>query len=356
MKLFKRHLRITIYPDLGKLFLQREENLGRKLTEEEKYDIQDLYPPVVINKYPDEFTVSCSIVRAVQPAHLATQLVLDVTNLSAFTRLHILNAQYKRICIEAGYLGKHWEYGDPIQDGDLDILFKGSIVWMGTTVEARRNIVTRFVGIAGNTEALSAYSNLMGLNYQAGYNLYQLVHEVYVNSDNPDIKLNLSDEDRNKLLQTTTGVIKPTDLGQVLKNQSIDMTYEWEGTGTIDSDVYINLNSKDNEGEVYPINETTGLIDMPSLQGERNIKFKMLLNSKMKILDYVRLNNYDIQLPTLDSTDEEDLKKANSGFYLDREGLYRITRISYALNTRGTSFVMDIEAVARDVYAQMTGK
>lgn len=351
MKLFKRHMRITIFPNLYDLFLEREENLGRKLTEAEKHEIQGLYPPVVINKFPDEFKVTCSIIRS---STAVTQLVLDVTNLSAFIRLHILNARYNRITVEAGYLGKYWRIGDEIDDSNLDILFKGSLLWMGTEIEARRNIVTRFVGISGSLEGFQAYSNLMALNYQSGYNLYQLVHEVYMNSGNPDIRLNLSEEDRDTLLKTTTGAIKPTDLGQVLKNFSVDMTYDWEGTSTFEVDDYINLNSKDNVGKVFPINENTGLIDLPSLQGERNLKFKMLLNSKIKVLDYVQLNNFDVQLPLLD--DHTNLEKANSGYYLDKEGLYRITRISYALDTRGSSFVMDVEAVARDVYAQLTGQ
>lgn len=349
MKLFKRHLRITIFPDLNPLFEQRKKALGRELTNDEKLGIQELYPPVIINRYPDEFTVKCSIVRE---SAKTTQLVLDIVNLSAFIRFHILNAQYKRITVEAGYLGKHWKLGDSIDDADLDILFKGSLLWMGTSVEARKNITTRFVGIAGSTEGLSSYSYLMALNYQAGYNLEQLIHEVYVNSDNPDIKLNLSEEDKNLLLETTTGAIKPTDLGQVLKNFSIDMVYDWEGTSTFEVDDYINLSSVDNIGNVYPINENTGLIDMPSLQGDRNLRFSILLNSKIRLFDYVRLNNYDIQLPLLDDTSGESLSKANSGYYLDKEGIYRIMRISYSLETRGTPFTMEIDAVARDIYGQ----
>ena len=350
MKLFNKHIRVTIFPDLNPLFLEKSNSLGRELTYKEKLAIQELYPPVVINKYPDEFTISCSIIRE---STAVTKLVLDILNLSAVTRLHVLNAKYKRITVEAGYLGNMWKLGDKLQDQDLTILFKGSLLWMGTVIEARRNIKTSFVAIAGSAEALSAYSNLMALNYQAGYNLYQLIHEIYVNSNNPDIKLNLSEEDKNKLLETTTGAVKPTDMGKILKNFSIDMTYSWEGTETFTVDDWINLNSADNVGDIYPVNAETGLKDIPSLQGDRNLEFNMLLNPKIKVLDYVRLNNYDINLPLV--TDWTNLDKANSGYYLDKEGIYRILRISYSLESRGSSFSMKVEAVARDVYAQMQG-
>lgn len=351
MKLYNRYLRVTIYPDLNPIFIQVQEELGRELTEDEKYVIQSYYPPVVINQNPDDFKMTCAIVRTVSKA---TQLLLDITNLSAFIRLHLLNAKYKRISIEAGYLGADWSEGSVLRDSDLDILFKGSLIWMGTKIEARKNVVTRFVGISGNAEALASYPGLMALNYQAGYNLYQLIREVHLNSYNPDIRLNIPEEEKELLLETTTGAVKPTDLGQILDNFSIDMTYDWSGTSAFDTDDYINFNSPDNDGKIYPVNSETGLINIPSLQGERKLKFTMLLNSKIKLFDYVRLNNYDINLPLLD--DWTQLEKANSGYYLDREGIYRISRITYGLNSRGTSFTMEVEAIARDIYEQVVGE
>lgn len=349
MKLYNRMLRITIFPDLSSKFKQREEALGRSLTYEEKLDIQALYPPVIINRNPDELKASCSIVRS---STAVTQLVIDIYNLSAAVRLHILNSEYKRITVEAGYLGSNWSLGDTIDDSNLNILFKGAILWMGTTIEARKNIVTHFVAISGTAESLSAYSNLMSLNYQAGYNLYQLINEIYANSSNPDIKLNLSEEDKNTLLETSTGAVKATDLGDILNNFSIDMNYDWTGTSSFTVDDYINLNSKDNESNIFPINADTGLIDIPSLQSDHRLKFTIILNSKIRVLDYVRLNNYDINLPVVD--DWTNLENANSGYYLDSEGIYRIMRINYVLESRGSSFTMEIEAIARDVYSQVT--
>lgn len=354
-KLFKSFLRITITPNLLNVFKEIETSKGRSLTKKEKESIRDLYPPVVINKYPDEFTCSCNITRE---ATAVTQMVLSITNLSAYIRLHLLNAKYNKITVEAGYLGLGWRTGQPIDESDLSIIFKGSILWMGTQVEARKNITTQFVCISGTTESLEAYSGLMAMNYQAGYNLYQLIHEVYVNASNPDIKLNLSENDANKLLETTTGAIKPHELGSILKNFSIDMTYDWEGTDTCDLDDYINLNSSDSvpeEDAIHNINENTGLIDMPSLQGERTIKFKMLFNSNIKIFDYIKLNNYDIQLPMVEDASGDSLSKANSGYYLDPDGIYRINRLDYSLSTRGSDFFIEVTAVAKDIYSQVTG-
>jgi hypothetical protein len=350
MKLYNRYLRVTIFPDLNPLFEKRAREIRRALTYEEKLKIQSLYPPVIINKNPDEFRVACSIIRE---SNKATQLVLEITNLSAFIRLHILNASYKRITVEAGYLGSAWKLGNTVRDADLDILFKGSLIWMGTKIEARKNVITSFLGISGNAEALASYPGLMALNYQAGYNLYQLINEIYINSNNPDIRLSITEEDKQKLLETTTGAVKPTDLGQILKNFSIDMIYDWSGTSTFDVDDYINLNSSENEQKIYPINSETGLINIPSMNGDRRLVFSMILNSKIKLFDYVRLNNYDINLPLLD--DWTNLDKANSGYYLDKEGIYRIMRISYSLDSRGNDFIMEVEAIARDVYAQTTG-
>ena len=100
-KFFKAFLRITITPNLAKLFQEIESSKKITLTQKEKESIMALYPPVVINKYPDEFTCTCSITRE---ATAVTQMVLSIVNLSAYTRLHILNAKYTKITVEADKL------------------------------------------------------------------------------------------------------------------------------------------------------------------------------------------------------------------------------------------------------------
>lgn len=370
--LFKPTLRITIYPDLAKIFEEYTSRRGTDLTSEDKLKIQNMYPPIVLNKYPDEFSCNCSITRKVGAV---SELILEVLNLSAYSRLHILNANYKCITVEAGYLGPNWKSewnndlnytggyfydnnkGVSYRETNLKILFKGHILWMTTEVQSKKEITTKFIAISGTTETLSAYSNLMSVSYDAGYNLYQLIHEVYVNSDNPDIKLNISEENRDKLLEIPQGNVNPYTLSSVLSKFSINMNYDWEGTGSYSMDDYIYISdpSKIDNVPVHIVNEETGLIDLPSLDNQK-IKFKMIFNPDFKVFDLVKLNNYDIKLPSISDASGESLAKAYSGKYLDSGGIYRINEIIYTLNTRGSDFCMEITAIALGIYDTITGK
>lgn len=349
MQFYKPHIKARIFADVP------------------SEEVAKFYPPIDINKYPDSLELSCTVVRDCLQGNFALTLLLDVVNLSTYIKWQILNKKYRYIIVYAGYLGTDYydaEDKDKFMESKLKIIFKGPILWMGTEVEARKKVTTRFLAVQNPAESLSAYNESMSLRYEAGYNLYQLINDLARINNNPNIKLNLSTEDYTTLLDNSVTIKnwRRKTIDSVLNLYGITITQGFDLTeGTISKETYIQMNSKrvlpDDRSNVVLVTEDTGLIDIPTLQNSGDypvVRFKMLFNYNVKTFEYVKLKNSDIQLPLVDGV--EDVTSLNTGIYLDNSnvssgyGYYLVLKITYSLDSRGSNFIQEIEASPYELY------
>lgn len=356
-ELYKPYLRVIILID-AKAYLR--DNGVENPTQDQITKVQNMYAPIIINRYPDEFDISCTIEYSTDSTNGYQNCMVDITNLSAYIKYQMLNKHYAKLKVQAGYLGKNYFYTDSIENSKMSTVFSGSIAWVGTTVQQRKNIITRFIAVStfsGDTAEL--YSTSYSVSFSGSYNLYQLLYELVKNNNNPDFYLNKGSVSAIELTSYTSNITLE-NLNSELDHYSTEVTYDFDIGSMYDTDYYIKLNSSQDAPTKYntvEVNENTGLIGIPVLQSGSNptVKLECLFNPCLKIYNYVKLNNEDIQLPT-----QSDYSSASSasymGAYLDPTGYYKITKITYSLDTRGENFKQELETSPYNLYERITGE
>lgn len=362
---YKPHIRIKIFADIP------------------SKDVKEFYPPIIINRYPDDLEVNLTIERNLITGNFAWTLLLDVVNLNTFIKWQLLNKKYRYMIVYAGYLGLDYykvpeDERDSFIESKLKVIYMGSMLWMGTIVDARKKVTTRFLSVQNPSESLTGYTEALTIRYDAGYNLYQLINDIVRTHNNPNVKLNISDSLYEEFTKTkiTYSEFNRKTFNDVLSLYGIQISYGDDHSYSLGDEMlsyekltenyYINLNSeqvaptKDNSTLVT---ENTGLIDIPTLQMEGEypvVRFKMLFDWRIKPFDYVKLKNSDIQLPIVSSS--TDVKNFNSGIYLDTTstdsgyGYYLVLKIVYSLDSRGENFVQEIEASPYNIYNRIIGE
>ncbi len=362
MYFYKPHIRITFYA-----------NINTK-------DEANLFPPIVVNKYPDDLEITCTIDRDALTGNFAMKCLVDIVNLNTYTKWQLINHRYQYIEVCAGYLGTDYysqDDKDTYIQSKLKVLFRGPILWVGTIVEARKKVTTRFLSVQNYAQSLDASLQALSIRYNAGYNLYQLIRDAVGLVYNTDAKLNLNEKDKEQLI-TTTVVYDSNNIKSIediLNLYSITITegYDMNEGQTVQS--YLQMNSEasppvedQSQGEVnvVDVNENTGLINIPTLQSSGDyptLRFTMMFDYRVKLFNYVKIENADVQLPVLE--DIEDVTKLNYGQYLDAEvvgdtitgkGFYLVKKITYSLESRGGNFTQEIEASPYDIYNQIIVK
>lgn len=368
VEFYKPHIRIKFFADV------------------ESTQVASKYPPIVVNRYPDDLEIACTVVRDCLQGNFALTALLDIVNLNTYAKWQLLSKHYRYMIIYVGYLGRDY-YNleesaiDNYLDSRLKIVFKGYVVWMGNIVEARKKVTTRFLAVQNPAESLSANTDSMSIKFSAGYNLYQLINDIVRNANNPNVKLNLSEGDYKEILKTEVeynnfhrkSIDSILNIYGITIQQGFDMT-----EGYITESTYIQMNSRslkpDENLNVTVVTEETGLINIPTLQTTGQypaIRFKMLFDPRVKTFEYVKLLNGDIQLPSDVNSAEDVPNIANSGYYLDSInvetdeldengnkklistgwGYYCVLKITYSLESRGGNFIQEIEASPYNIYS-----
>ncbi|NHN33572.1 phage protein, partial [Paenibacillus agricola] len=92
------------------------------------------------------------------------------------------------------------------------------------------------------------------------------------------------------------------------------------------------------EGEIIELSPASGLIGQP-VQNDQGITFKSLLNPRIKINRFVRIDNSQIRAQTFQTG--QIIRN------LDAEGLYRVIGITYTGDTRGDAWECECETVSQ---------
>lgn len=92
---------------------------------------------------------------------------------------------------------------------------------------------------------------------------------------------------------------------------------------------------------VVKVNAETGMVGMPQ-QIDSGVRVRTLLNPKIKINNFIRLNNRDIRVA--------EISLGQLQTTLDLDGLYRVIKIVAFGDTRGNDWYYDLETVSQTGY------
>lgn len=278
----------------------------------------------------DNLTIS--VQGSKYPALLKDKGTISIYNLDYATITKIILYKYYKVKIYAGY-----------RDTGEILIFSGQISYISNKIHSAHDWQCY---ICFASDVVSQYSqNRMNLNLTSGINLYTAIENICYRSGitNPHIDPELKNtfiNEVNNLYGTTSTILESA----TLTNQ---------GKYTISSD-----------------NTLGTVIDVTTTKGKRIIKIKndtipigggnpRLSSAGLQITllptfnfqpgDILQIDNgiLDVSISSADS-----VTTTYNTNYLDKNGMYMITELTYTFENRGNSFQYDIKARALNIISQ----
>lgn len=100
------------------------------------------------------------------------------------------------------------------------------------------------------------------------------------------------------------------------------------------------IDDEPNLADAWEINEETGMIGNPE-QSSYQVTVRTLLNPRIRIGDYIHLNNQTVSV-------EEFTSIGSLPFELSSDGYYKVIEISYSGDNRGNNWYSTIKAITKD--------
>lgn len=103
---------------------------------------------------------------------------------------------------------------------------------------------------------------------------------------------------------------------------------------------FFTVDTEVDRSNAWEINSSTGMIGCPE-QSSYQVIVRTLLNPKIRIKDFIHLDNKSIRVEELDVI-------GSLAFYLEPTGYYQVIEISYSGDTRGNDWYSTIKAITKD--------
>lgn len=302
-----------------KLIQSIENGKGREMVFGDNFPDYDMKIDVTINKYMSA---------------LKDNATITIANLTYAQVIQIVNGKYYGVEIIAGY-----------RDGNQTCVFKGAVLRISNTLNDDR---TNDIIILCGSNLMARFSQrFLNFSLQSGMNTYSAIKFL---SARAGIKnSNISTQFKKDFLQqvaTETKTIGSYLDSLATNNPNIVISAD-ETTGATFSifdasksnNRVINLRDVQYTGG-YPRLDSTGL------------SFSILPTFAFQCGDVVMIDNSLISLEAVSSIGEMETQ---SGYYLDKQGAYMITSITYRLANRGSQFGCNITAKARSLISNYIG-
>ena len=267
--------------------------------------------------------------------------IIRVYNLSRSTIQRITkNAEFRAVSLNAGYEG-----------GNYGLIFTGDIKQYRV---GKENNITNYLDILAADGDRAYISSVINTTIAAGTTPAQQMQKVAESMNLPLDLGNLKTDSqhfpsiRGKVLfgmsrAAMRNIVKTLDAGWTIENGQIVVV---DNTGYRD-------------GEIVVVNSQTGLIGMPE-QTDEGIRFKCLLNSRLRIGNLVRLNNNSINQIMQSSPNSANVPFNNpKGLQplapvLIGDGDYRVLVCESEGDTRGGPWYTNVIALAFDPTTKKT--
>jgi hypothetical protein len=259
-------------------------------------------------------TFECVKAMIVQPQFS----VISVYNLSAETENTIIS-EGMRVVLEAGYEGE--QYG---------VVFDGNVVQTTRSKEDGTTYVLTLVAADSDMWAsysLSAFSMVKGQNCRQA--LESCIDKASIPSELGSISESLSSSSLTR--------------GKVFFGLTADyvrqMARSENATAYIDGGKINFIKATDvPDGEVIELSPESGLIGVPA-QNEYGVTIKCLLNPQIKLNTLVHVDNSLVR--------NQQYAQEQAIYSLDRDGLYRVIKLTVVGDTRGNDWYTEVETVTQ---------
>ena len=224
-----------------------------------------------------------------------------------------------RVVIEAGYEGSN--YG---------VIYDGDIV---QTIRSKENGTDYYITLVSMDGDAFLNKGFVSFTLSKGMTARKVVEAIASKAKNP-IEINSISEDlsKNKLTRGKTVFGLGTDYIKQLANSE-------KATAHVNSGKLNLVKVKDvAKGKIISLSPETGLIGTPE-QNEYGMSGKCLLNPQIDINSMIKIDNSLIR--------ERKFEFGQLQRTLDADGIYRIIKLFYVGDTRGTDWYVEFDTITQ---------
>lgn len=313
MKAWMRILKVT----LTSTKLKRQLVFGAN---EETKNTEDLEISVTGHKYMSTLKDDC---------------VIKITNLTYSQIVQIIDGQYYDVTVEAGY-----------RSCGSRVIFDGALAYISNSLDDEKTN-TAILLCASKAVAKFGQSRL-NLTLNSGINMFSAIN--FLTKANGMKTVTISEQLKKNFLEDKTSV----------KGSATS----WLDAFCTENSNYI-VNSDSSTGSILSIYDANRsnlrVIDLSNANSilvggypqltEDGLQLSIMPTVMLMCGDTIKIDNSLISIP-VNSRDEIE---KNYGYYLDKNGLYTIYEMDYALQNHGASFSINILAKTRSLISNWTG-
>lgn len=257
-----------------------------------------------------------------------------ITNLTYGELIQLIIGKYYTIEIKAGYR----------TDGAKTI-FKGSVIYM--SYEKQDNETNTVIILAGSNLVAKYGQSRMNLSLSSGINMYSALNFICkragISTSNIDKSF------KNRVIREAASV--QGTASSYLETFCSSNNFVVSSDSSYSNDVSIINPYKTNNRVISLTNDNVVLVNgYPKLNSD-GLSMTLLPTFNFMPMDTIVIDNSLLDL----SVSSANSSEYNKTYYLDENGKYMITQISYNLSNRSNSFYISILAKARSLYSKISG-
>lgn len=283
-------------------------------------------------KGKDDLAISVEGVKYL--SSMKDSFTIKISNLTYKEVIQLIKGQYYGIEIKAGYRSK-----------GAETIFKGSVIYISYNKES---VTTNTVIILAGSNLVAKYGqSRMNLGLNSGINMYSALNFICKRAGISNA--NIDNEFKNRIIRDVASV--QGTINSWLDSFCSSNNFIVSADSTYKNDVSI-INPYRTNNRVINLdsNKVVLVSGYPKLNVD-GLSMTLLPTFNFMPADVIVIDNSLIDT----SASTASSKEFNKAMYLDEDGKYLITQISYSLENRDSQYSISIIAKARSLFSKFAG-
>lgn len=263
--------------------------------------------------------------------------VITIANLTYSEVLKIIKSKYYQVEIKAGYRNNNVS--------NAKTIFKGEVIYVSN--EKQDNETNTIILIVGSKLVAKYGQSRLNLSLNSGINMYSAISFLCRRAG--IVGANISSDFKNQIIKD--GISCDSTVGNWLEQFS-NINNLIVNSDSSDNELFSIINPRKTNNRVITLtNESITLISgYPKLNSD-GLSLTILPTFNFKPMDVIVIDNSIIDV----SVSSNNPSEFNNPNFLDNDGKYLITEISYDLTNRSSNFNITITAKARKLFSELKG-
>lgn len=279
-------------------------------------------------------TLSISVEGAKYMSALKDSCTIKIDNLSYYDIVNIIDGKFYDVEVKAGY-----------KSMGLQTIFKGGVIYISNSLNTDRS---NTVIILCASQLIAKFGQKrLNISLNSSINMYSAIKLICRKAGiaNPNVSTQLK-----KKLMTAASATNSTAAAWIETLAKENPTFVVNSDSIMDSPVNIFDSAKSKLRVIKLKNDFINLSGGYPQLTETGLRLSVMPTFSFMCGDIIELDNSIINLAVY--SQEQALK--NYGYYLDKEGQYVITEMSYFLQNRGDNFSVTIQAKSLTLLSNIT--